>query len=167
VSRDRQSLLLYERYRVERQLDYYEDRVHVLRAARGQVVTLTGVLIVLSTTAAALAAADAAGARAVWAVLATAFPALATALGAYASLYGFEPASKIYGDAVAALRRARLEAPAEVTGEGDVAAYVGRVEGIFRREVSQWGQLAKEMGDPGGPSGGAGETEPARPAGGG
>jgi hypothetical protein len=146
--RDRQFLAVYERSRAQDQLGWYEGRLAEFTRARTQAVTLTGLLLILATTTSALAAAGSGGARTTWAVLATVFPALSTALAAWVSLHDFQQVSKLYRDAIEALMRLRLDPPQAEPGDAAdasaIAAYVEGVEGVLRREQAQWGQLPSE-----------------------
>ncbi len=101
--RQRQFLALYGRWRADDQLRWYTARLDEFTRARAQAITLTGILLILTTTSSALAAADAAGQRTLWAVLATLFPALSTALAAYVALHGYHRVAKLYDDAVGSL----------------------------------------------------------------
>jgi hypothetical protein len=138
--RARQLAALYGRGRADDQRRWYEARLAEFTRARTQAVTLSGVLLVLATTSAALAAADAGGARPAWAVLATAFPALSAALAGWVALQGFTEVAKLYRDAIAALRQVEADAPEEDRVE--------RVEAILRREQARWGQLPMEARAP-------------------
>jgi hypothetical protein len=151
--RQRQFLAVYERWRAADQLRWYTARLDEFTRARAQAITLTGVLLILTTTASALAAADAAGQRTMWAVLATLFPALSTALAGYVALHGYHRVAKLYEDAAASLRGVRLDEPSAASGAEaqeaeEIGAYVARVEGVLRREQGQWGQLASEARRP-------------------
>jgi len=148
--RNEQFLALYQQYRFEDQRGWYERRQAESEAAYGQVITLTGLLMVLAGTAAALASADVGGLKTLWAVLAVVFPAVSTALSAYNGLYAFERQAKLYRDAANMMLRTRAGAPdlkPEITQAGyrrALSAYVNKVEGILRTEQGQWGQLISE-----------------------
>lgn len=149
--RDEQFLGLYHQYRFEDQRGWYERRRAEFEAAHGQVITLTGLLMVLAGTAAALAAADVGGLKVLWGVLAVVFPALSTALSAYNGLYAFERQAQLYRDAANMMLHVRAEAPdlkpgiTEAGYRQALSAYVNKVEGILRREQGQWGQLISEI----------------------
>jgi ABC-type transport system involved in cytochrome bd biosynthesis fused ATPase/permease subunit len=149
--RDERFLDLYQQYRFEDQRGWYERRHAEFEVAYDQVITLTGLLMVLAGIAGALAAADVGGPKTLWAVLAVIFPALSTALSAYNGLYAFERQAKLYRDAANMMHRARAEAPdlkPEITEAGYrhvLSAYVNKVEGILRTEQGQWGQLISEI----------------------
>lgn len=149
--RDARFLALYRTYRHEDQRKFYENRRAECDAAHEQGVDLSAWLMVGSTAVAALAAVDVAGQHAVWAVLAVALPALSSALAAYDKLYMFDQQAKLYRDAAVALQRARADAPdlRGPLGEAEyrqvLRTYVHEVEGVFRREQGQWGQLVSEL----------------------
>lgn len=148
--RDEQFLALYQQYRFEDQRGWYKRRHAEFEAVHGQVVTLTGLLMVLAGTVAALAAAGVGGLNALWAVLAVVLPALSMALSAYNGLYAFERQTKLYRDAANMMHRARADAPDLGPRLGDagyrraLSDYVEKVEEILRREQGQWGQLVSE-----------------------
>jgi hypothetical protein len=159
--RQRQFLALYGRWRADDQLRWYTARLDEFTRARAQAITLTGILLILTTMSSALAAADAAGQRTLWAVLATLFPALSTALGAYVALHGYHRVAKLYDDAVGSLRGLQVDQPFAAPGseppeQESIGEYVSSVEGILRREQGQWGQLASEARRP--PPGEAGAS---------
>ena len=149
--RDRQFLALYQTYRHEDQRAYYEERRSEFEAAHEQAITLTGVLMMLAAVAATLAAADAGGLQAWWAVLAVSLPMVSTAVAAYDNLYAFEQQAKLYRDAGDSLLFVRADAPdlrPGLTAAGACRAlnsYVNRVESVMRREQGQWGQLIGEV----------------------
>ncbi len=149
--RDEQFLTLYQQYRFEDQRGWYESRRAEFEAAYSQVITLTGLLLVLAATTAALAAANVGELKILWAVRAVVFPALSTALSAYNGLYAFERQTKIYQDAANMMHHARSYAPdlkpgiTEAGYRRALSAYVNKVEGILRKEQGQWGQLVSEI----------------------
>jgi ABC-type transport system involved in cytochrome bd biosynthesis fused ATPase/permease subunit len=149
--RNEQFLALYQQYRFEDQRGWYERRRAEFEAAYGQVITLTGLLMVLAGTAGTLAAADVGGSKTLWAVLAVVFPVLSTALSAYNGLYAFERQAKLYRDAANMMHRAQADAPDLTQGITEagyrraLSVYVNKVEGILRKEQGQWGQLISEI----------------------
>jgi hypothetical protein len=145
--RTEQALEVYARYRFTDQLTWYEERIKEFEAARGQVITLSGVLLFLASASGFLAASDVVAGRVLWAVLAAVFSALSAAIAAYSTLIGFEHVAKLYGDAAAALDHLRTDMPdpahlpaGPVAGSA-VESFVANVEAIFRKESGQWGQL--------------------------
>jgi hypothetical protein len=143
----RRQLAVYRLCRIDDQLKYYGDRRLEYDRAISQLGTVSGLVLALGATSAALAGASVDG-QEIWAVMAAVFPAIATALAAYGALYAFEQQAKIYADAVKALRRIDDEPP-DLEGAPDPATavreYVERAEEIFRREQGQWGQLISEV----------------------
>lgn len=141
---------LYRRCRVADQLKYYEDRGSEFDTAVSQLGILSAIVLALGSTAAALAGAAVAGAR-VWAVLAAVFPAIATTLAAFGSLYAYERQAKIYADAAKALRRLDRASPDLAAEQDPVAAvreFITTAEDVLRREQGQWGQLVSELSPP-------------------
>jgi hypothetical protein len=143
-------LELYRRCRVADQLTYYEDRGREFDAAVSQLGILSALVLALGSTAAALAGA-AVGGTPVWAVLAAVFPAIATALAAFGSLYAYEQQAKIYADASRALRRLDRATPDPAAAQDPAAAvkeFVTTAEEVLRREQGQWGQLVSDLRPP-------------------
>jgi SMODS and SLOG-associating 2TM effector domain 1 len=148
---DARLLELYRRCRLADQLKYYDDRGSEFGAALSQLGILSAIVLALGSTAAALAGAAVDGTP-VWAVLAAAFPAIATALTAFGSLYAYEQQTKIYADAAKALRRVD-RTPPDLASEQDPTAalheFITKAEDVLRREQGQWGQLVSELRTPG------------------
>jgi hypothetical protein len=137
----------YREHRIADQLDFYTRRGTQFDRAAGQAIALSAILLGFATAAGALAG-TAVGPSLLWSVLATVLPAAATAVGAYSTLYAFEHQSKIYADAVRAVRAAARPAahthiPPVATE--DPAELVKRVEAAFRQEQAQWGQLTSQI----------------------
>jgi hypothetical protein len=152
TERDRQFIEAYHAHRFEDQRTFYHTRRIEFETARDECGWLTSFLMILTGAASALASAlDPGGIQWLWSVLAIAFPALATALSAYSSLYGFERQEKIYGDAENALISARAEAPHLKPAMDDpvfhqaLSAHVQQVEQILSAEQAQWGQLSGQI----------------------
>ena len=145
--RNEQVLKVYEKYRLIDQLKWYEDRIREFESARGQVITLSGVLLFLASASGFLAASDFLGVRPWWAILAAVFSAFSAAIAAYSTLIGFEHVAKLYGDAVATLERLRADMPdparlpAGSDADTTIEGFVANVEAVFRKEAGQWGQL--------------------------
>jgi predicted nucleic acid-binding protein len=149
--RNRQFMKLYQEYRFEDQRKYYDKNSKEYKDAHGQVVVLIGVIMVFTAVAASLTAAvDSLAWKPVLTILAVVFPALSTALSAYNELFGFERLSKLYEDVERSLHKASADAPdrKSVTDDSEydsaVGVYVNVVEGIFRKEQGQWGQLVSQ-----------------------
>ena len=145
--REQQLASVYREHRLRHQRRHYDDRRDEYQRAGGQIALLTATLLALGGVAGVLSSADAFGARDAWAILATAAPALGTALLAYEALFGFERNAKIFGDASAALQLAELQRP-QPDDPAAIAAWIEQVEGILQREQGQWGQLAADAESP-------------------
>ena len=145
IEHPQQVLDLYEAYRVNDQVnDFYTPRSTEYRSAVDQSLAIKRALLALGAIAGVLAAANVGGHRALWSLLAAAFPALSTALVAYDGLISFERLAKLYGDVVSAV--GHVAKPAKENPPADeVTAYVATVEGIFLREQGQWGQLTQDI----------------------
>ena len=128
-----------------------DERGSEFDAAVSQLGILSAIVLALGSTAAALAGAAVDGTP-VWAVLAAVFPAIATALAAFGSLYAYEQQAKIYADAAKALQARLDRTPPDLAAEQDPAAaaheFITTVEDVFRREQGQWGQLVSELRPP-------------------
>jgi hypothetical protein len=148
--RTRQLLLFYREQRIDDQIRFYTGRRDLFDRASGQALAISAMLFGFAAAASALAGA-AIGWTPLWTALAAIFPAMSTALAAYIALYAFEQQSKIYGDAVRAVRAASHPAPdAGVPGYGHApeqhaAELVRRVEDALRNEQAQWGQLTSQI----------------------
>ena len=151
TERDQQFLALYQKHRFQDQRTFYDSRRREFETAHDEVLWLTTVFMVLTAAAAALASANLGGLRALWSILAVAFPAVSTALSAYNALYAFERQAKIYGDAANSLLRARADSPDLKPPMDDSAfqqaltAHVEQIERILGNEQAQWGQLIGEI----------------------
>jgi hypothetical protein len=148
--RARQLLLFYREQRIDDQIRFYTGRRDLFDRASGQALAVSAMLFGFAAAASALAGA-AIGWKPLWTALAVIFPAMSTALAAYIALYAFEQQSKIYGDAVRAVRAASHPAPdSGVPGYGHApeqhaAELVRRVEDALRNEQAQWGQLTSQI----------------------
>jgi hypothetical protein len=148
--RTSQLLQFYREQRIEDQITFYTGRRDLFDRASGQALAISAMLFGFAAAASALAGA-AIGWRPVWTALAAILPAMSTALAAYLALYAFEQQSKIYGDAVRAVRAASHPSPdSGVPGYGHTpeqaaAGLVKRVEGALRNEQAQWGQLTSQI----------------------
>jgi hypothetical protein len=150
-NRDKQFLTLYQENRHKDQAGFYRARHTEFEKAHRQAIIMTGLLMFLASVASFLTTNPLFGETWMWAVLATVFPALSTALTAYNSIFAFEQQSKLYQDALSALHKAAANAYElqQATDEADyqskLAAYVAQVEEILRREQGQWGQLISQL----------------------
>lgn len=149
---DRNSELLqfYKQHRIDDQLTYYTSRVEQFDRATGQGLAVSAMLLGFASAAGALAGTALAWAQG-WSATAAILSAASTTLAAYISLYAFEQQSKIYGDAVRAVRGASRPALAPggsqdgPPSEDDVTELVRRAETVFRQEQAQWGQLTSQI----------------------
>jgi hypothetical protein len=148
----KQFLDLYLAYRHKDQARFYEKRSEEFETANNQAIYLAAVLMALTAIASYLTTANLFEQK--WApalaVLGVLLPALSAALTAYNSLYSFESQSKLYRDALNALREAEAIGYDAGQSTGDEAeakleVYVNQVEEIFRKEQGQWGQLISEI----------------------
>jgi hypothetical protein len=138
----------YREHRIFDQIVFYTGRRAQFDRAAGQAMALSAILLGFATAAGALAGTTV-GLNWLWSVLATFLPAAAAAVGAYSTLYAFEHQSKIYADAVRAVRAAarptaHTDTSTQSAGE-DTAEVVKRVEAALRQEQAQWGQLTSQI----------------------
>lgn len=137
-SREQSAYEIYRVCRLDDQRSYYgRRRLEYERATRAAGWIGAG-LSVLTVGIGVLTAILGEDATVLVSVIATAIPALGTALAAYTSLFGFERLSKLYGDAEAA-----LGSLADSLGS-DPSEVVAEAEEVMRREQGQWGQFADE-----------------------
>jgi hypothetical protein len=150
-NRHEQFLSLYQTCRHKDQDSFYKSRHAEFERARRQAIITAGVLMFLTAMVSILTTTDLFWPKWVWAVLSVLFPALSTALTAYNSLFAFEQQSKLYQDAIHALRSAETDTYGlqQAANEADylkrLEAYVNKVEEILRKEQGQWGQLTAEV----------------------
>jgi hypothetical protein len=144
--RNAEFLRFYARHRIEDQLRFYRGRLDQFDQATGQGLFISATILGFASGAGALAG-TATGWAAGWAAVAAILSAASTALAAYIALYAFEQQSKIYGDAVRAVRaaaRTRLDAETAL-GDQDIIELAQQVEQALRQEQSQWGQLTSQI----------------------
>lgn len=140
----------YRKYRIEDQLDFYTSRKDLFDRATGQGLAVSATLLGFAAAVSALAGTTV-GWTEVWSAASAILPAISTALAAYLALYAFDQQSKIYGDAVRAIHAAARPVPNLDLAEGgrppeeNIADFVKRVEGSFRQENAQWGQLTSQV----------------------
>ncbi|HLX48028.1 MAG TPA: SLATT domain-containing protein [Streptosporangiaceae bacterium] len=148
--RNSELLRFYTANRIDDQMRFYTGRRTAFERATGQGLAVSAVLLGFATAAGALAGTTVGWAEG-WSAIATVLPALSTALAAYLAMYAFEQQSKIYGDAARALLAASWPRPDPEashggrTAEQSMAEFVLRVEGVFRQEQGQWGQLTSRI----------------------
>jgi hypothetical protein len=148
--RNKQLLGYYRKNRIEDQLKFYTDRRDLFDRASGQGLAISAMLLAFASAVSALAG-TAVGWTQVWSALSAVLPAISTAVAAYLALYAFDQQSKIYGDAMRAVHAAARPAPNPDAHEGgrapeeNIADFVKNVEGAFRQEHAQWGQLTSQI----------------------
>jgi hypothetical protein len=134
----------YRSHRIRHQERYYGQRSHDYEQARRWSVTATALLLVTAALLGALGAADAPR-RAIWAFLAAALSAVATAITSYEAAFGFERYARQYRDTRLALRLvdARGPMPEDLEDPGTdarVGEFVVEVERLLRSEVDSWSE---------------------------
>jgi hypothetical protein len=132
--------MLYKELRILDQRQFYEARSAEYAEAHRQAVLVRNTLLLLASLAGVAAQFVTGAGRAGFGVLGGVLAAFAAAVAAFESLIGFEQLRKLYTDAALGLAEAEIDWDAGAAG-GDVQAQVDRVEGIFRAENGQWGQL--------------------------
>lgn len=148
--RSSQLLGFYSKYRIDDQLTFYTSRKDQFDRATGQGLAVSAMLLGFASAVSALAGTTVGWAR-VWSAGSAILPAISTALAAYIALYAFDQQSKIYGDAVRAVHAVARPTPNPDVPEGgrppeeNVADFVKDVEGTFRKEHAQWGQLTSQI----------------------
>jgi len=159
-TRDEEFLEFYGKHRIQDQLTYYGSRLDQFDRATGQGLFISATILGFASGAGALAGTTMGGAKG-WAAVAAILSAVSTALAAYIALYAFDLQSKIYGDAVRAVRAAARPLPEPPGAPGgappggappggaapgpDVAGLAERVEQALRQEQAQWGQLTSQI----------------------
>ena len=155
MSRDAEQFSkLYERYRYNDQIQFYQNRQKEFAHAQNQALMISISLIFLSALAGALESIPLSWLRLICLLLAAICPVLSTTLAAYNTLYAFEQQAKLYRDAFYNLQKVRIYLPAMQQGgnKSDFAqqlhTFVHEVEKILQSEQGQWGQLARNMKPP-------------------
>jgi hypothetical protein len=138
----------YRRHRIDDQAHYYARRGIEYERARRWTVAASAGLLVLAALAGALGAAYAPQ-RAMWAFVAAALSAVATAINGFESAFGFERFSRRATETASALALADTHGPRvglPATDE-ELLAYVVDIERLLRSEVDTWSQLAAKTSD--------------------
>lgn len=146
-ARRHELLDLYERRRVQEQLAYHEHRRKVAQRGRRQLMDVSTLLYTATAFIGAMAASPF-GSRTMWAVLAAACGAGASALTGYAMMAGFERNEEQSKQMLAALAMLDAIRPEPFMVDGPdggtiVTTYVQQVEGLFQKEVQSWTQSAE------------------------
>lgn len=142
--RDRDFRRLYAELRIRDQQSYLRSRVAEYGSASRQAAVIRNVLLLAAALGGCAGQFTQGSGRAIWAVTSAVLAVLAAALTAYEAFFGFAQQEKRYGDAADNLDEAALDW--DEPG-GDLTAEVERVEGIFRSETGQWGQLSVRSAD--------------------
>jgi hypothetical protein len=147
VTSDWRSELLdaYRRHRIDDQTRYYGRRaVEFERARRWTLATSAG-LLVSAALCGALGAAYGAH-RAMWAFIAAALSALASALNGFETAFGFERFSRGATETASALAIADTHGPrvSPPATDEELLAFVVGVERLLRSEVDTWSQVAEK-----------------------
>lgn len=137
-----QFLTAYRRARVDDQLGYYGARSHEYDRAQRWSARISALLLVVAAMMGALGIAVPSQ-RGMWAFLAAAVSAVATAVTTFEAAFGYERDSRQYRDTRLALQETDMHGPQpdDLDGTGAeerVARYVGQVEGVLRAEVEGW-----------------------------
>lgn len=146
----------YRRHRIGHQERYYGHRSRDYERARRWSVAATAVLLALAALFGALGAADAPR-RAMWAFLAAAVSAVATAIMSYEAAFGFEHYSRQYRDTRLALRLVDARGPRsedldDSNADATLGEFVTEIERLLRSEVDSWSEQVDrpEAGPPSG-----------------
>jgi len=148
TERSRQFAEFYLSKRLEDQLVFYRKRRTEFEKARNQAIRGKAGLLGLSAVAGALGTAFP-NVRTGLAITAAILAALATALAAYQTLYGFPRIAKLYQDAetsLTALHKLGLDPDLPIY---ELRARVAKIEAVFKQENGQWGQLSQGQSDSG------------------
>jgi hypothetical protein len=145
ASRRAELLEAYRSHRVDGQIEYYAQRAAQYERARNTTVALSAGLLVLAALFGALATADP-DRRALWAFVAAAVSALATAIASYEAAFGFERLSRVYSETRAAVELAEVHRPQLSDVPDDqadelVKDHVSDMERILRAEVDAWSHV--------------------------
>ena len=154
--RDRQFLESYKIYRLQDQEEYYEERIKEYQAARNQIINVTGFCMFLAAVFSLLSTLNHGPlsiemVKKIFGGLAVVIPAFSSAVAAYNTLYAFEKQSKLYEDALTALKRAYAESPIHLKDLSPadfhqrLRHYIRETESVMRSEIGQWGQLISEV----------------------
>lgn len=138
----------YQKYRFIDQLNFYEGRREEFEKAQTQATNFHSGLMALASIVSVVGTSDLfkdGTFSTICAILAVAFPVLATAFTTYANLYAFERIAKLYGDAAEGLRYIDVNFAPGTSLHATLDGYVERVESIFTAEQKQWGQLVSEI----------------------
>ncbi|MGH3565946.1 MAG: SLATT domain-containing protein [Pseudonocardia sp.] len=138
---------LFLRLRIADQLGYYSSRRTEYRRAHRQAVVVRNALLFAAAVAGGVGQFTVGTARAGWAVVGAVLASLAAAVTAFETLIGFPQLDKLFSDAARNLEEAAIDWE-EADPHSDLTAEINRVEGVFRSENGQWGQLVVKSATP-------------------
>lgn len=146
-NRDQEFRRFYATLRIRNQRKYYSARAAEYQKAHRQAVIARNLLLLAAAAAGVIGQTTDGTARAAWAVAAAILASLAGAITAFESLIGFPQLEKLYSDGQHNLEEAEIDWDA-AKPDTDLDAEIERVEGIFRSEIGQWGQLVVKSTTP-------------------
>jgi hypothetical protein len=150
VTSDWRSELLdaYRRHRIDDQTQYYARRAVEFERARRWTVAASAGLLVLAALCGAVGAAYGAH-RAMWAFMAAALSAVASAISGFEAAFGFERFSRGANETVSALALADTHGPrvGRPASDEELLAFVVGVERLLRSEVDTWSQVAEKAAE--------------------
>ena len=166
----RQEVAFYQKYRIENQRDYYEQRAGEYDRASRQLSNGTTFLLVMAFIAGLAGALGLVINRTVWGIVAAVCSALVAAIAGWGTLIGFQQNAKSYRGAGSTLRQLGGRLADGPPGHDALLRTVVQVEEVLQSETGQWGQqligsaaqLASQLPLPVPPG-----TTPARPVEGG
>jgi hypothetical protein len=134
----KKGLDLYRRLRFQEQYTWYRDRSDEYETAKRQARLLTALLLLVSATAAPMAAADIGGHHRVWAITVAAAAAGSAAVTSYAAVYQFDTLASSYRRTMDALGSLAPDEPGLDGLAGDIGAYINSTERVLLDEVEGW-----------------------------
>ncbi|GLZ28913.1 hypothetical protein Lesp02_11030 [Lentzea sp. NBRC 105346] len=130
--RQSQFVQAYLRHRFHDRLTHFERGKARYAAARTWTVAFAATFFITAAALGAVGMADGPR-RPLWAFLATAFAALATAVSAYESTFGFRRLAREYSTTVTALQRLEVDGPTpDDVDDEQLVSFVTEVESVFR-----------------------------------
>ncbi len=147
-ARRRQLLQAYEERRIAEQIAYHRRRLEVSQRGRRQLLDCSTLLYTLTAFLGAMAASSL-GSRSMWAVLAAATGAGASALTGYAMMAGFERNEEQSRQVLASLTLLDASHPEPVQldqpeGGEALSDYVHKVEAVLQHDVELWARASAD-----------------------
>jgi hypothetical protein len=138
----------YRRHRIDDQTHYYSRRAIEFERARRWTVAASAGLLVGAALCGVLGATYGEH-RAMWAFLAAALSATATAISGFEAAFGFERFSRGANETVSALALADTHGPraGRPASDEELMAFVVGVERLLRSEVDTWSQVAEKAAE--------------------